>query len=133
MWEGVGEFIHEVLMVSTRQVGQDDIESIRRPQEPAPPGIEDRREVIVTFFDKWKRDTVMASSPNLSEMIVQAGKPTAGVRLEMPKELEDMFTMLNRFGTRLRARHGAGTKRHIKFDDFTGSLFTNIKLPGDDK
>ena len=133
MWEGVGEFIHDVLMVSTRGVGQDDIESIRRPQGPAPPGTGDRKEVIVTFYDKWKRDTVVASSPNLSEMIDQAGRPTAGVRLEIPEELEDTFRMLNRFGTRLRARHGAGTKRHIKFDDFTGSLFTNIKLPGDDK
>ena len=40
--------------------------------------------------------------------------------------------MLSCFGTRLRARHGAGTKRHIKFDDFSGLLFANIKLPGDE-
>ena len=36
-----------------------------------------------------------------------------------------------RFGTRFRARHGAGAKRHIKFDDYEGSLYVNVKLPGD--
>ena len=43
----------------------------------------------------------------------------------------DKFRLLSRFGTRLGARHGEGTKRHIKFDDYSGSLFANIKLPGD--
>lgn len=43
----------------------------------------------------------------------------------------DTFRLLSRFGTRLRARHGAGTKRHIKFDNYSGSLFANIKLPGE--
>ena len=59
------------------------------------------------------------------------GRPTAGIRLEIPEELKDTFRLLARFGTRLRARHGDGTKRHIKFDDFSGTLYTNIKLPGD--
>ena len=49
----------------------------------------------------------------------------------MPAELKDTFRLLTRFGTRLRARHGQGTKHHIKFDDFNGSMFSNIKLPGD--
>ena len=133
MWGEVGEFIHEILRVSTQDVSQDDIEAIRRPLGRAPPGAEDRKEVIVTFFDKWKRDAVTASSSNLSEMVDQTGRPTAGVRLEIPSELDDTFRMLTRFGTRLRARHGVGTKRHIKFDDYTGSLFANVKLPGDDK
>ena len=40
-------------------------------------------------------------------------------------------SILGSYQARLRARHGAGTKRHIKFDDFSASLFTNVKLPGD--
>ena len=28
-------------------------------------------------------------------------------------------------------RHGPGTKCHIKFDDYAGLLFANVKLPGD--
>ena len=37
------------------------------------------------------------------------GKPTAGIRLELPPELLDTVRLLSRFGTRLRARHGVGT------------------------
>lgn len=73
----------------------------------------------------------MTSSSNLASKIDRDGKPTAGIRLEVPPELDGMFRLLSRFGTGLRARHGSGTKRHIQFDDFTGSLYTNIKLPGD--
>ena len=35
-------------MVDTKEVSQDDIESIRRSDDSAPPGVEDRREVVVT-------------------------------------------------------------------------------------
>ena len=90
-----------------------------------------RDEVLVRFVDARKRDLAMVNSVNLADRVNPSGKPTAGIRLEIPAELTDTFRLLARFGTRLRARHGNGTKRHVKFDDFTGSLFTNIKLPGD--
>ena len=131
MWGGVGEFIHDILRVSTEEVGQSDIEDVRRVANIAGMPETERREVLVTFYDKKKRDTVISNSTNLASFVDATGKPTAGVRLEIPKELDDTFRLLSRFGTRLRARHGAGTKRHIKFDDFSGSLYANIKLPGD--
>lgn len=87
--------------------------------------------VLVEFYDKKKRDLVMTSSPNLAGKVDQEGKPTAGIRLEIPTELNDTFRLLTSFGARLRARHGPGTKRHIKFDDYSASLFPNIKLPRD--
>ena len=130
MWEGVGDFIHDTLGVPVDDVGQEDIESVTRVDRGGlPDRIED--EVIVTFYDKKKRDAVMFNSPNLAGCIDAQNGPTAGIRLEIPDELSDTFRLLSRFGTRLRARHGDGTKRHIKFDDFSGSLFANIKLPGD--
>ena len=73
----------------------------------------------------------MASSSNLAGAIDALGKPTAGTRIEVPPQLDDVFRLLSRFWTRLRARHGKGTRRHIKFDDFLGSLYCNVKLPGD--
>ena len=130
--KGVGDFIHDTLMVNTSDVGQDDIEEVRRINDSAPMGAGDRREVVVTFFDRRKRDAVVANSVNLASWTDPAGKPTAGIRLEIPRELEDTFRLLSRFGTRLRARHGVGTKRHIKFDDFSGTLYSNVKLPGDE-
>ena len=50
--------------------------------------------------------------------------------MEVPTELQETFRLLSRFGTRLLARHGEGTRRNIKFDDYSGTLFTNVKLPG---
>ena len=129
IWQGVGDFLHETLAMGEDDIGQEDIESIVRPVGGR--NLVDRREVIVKFYDKQKRDKVVLSSPSLANKIDKEGRPTAGIRLEVPQELDDTFRLLHRFGTRLRARHGVGTKRHIKFDDFCGSLFANIKLPGD--
>ena len=129
LWENVGIFLHETLAIREADLGQEDIELITRVVE----GREQagRKEVMVRFFEKQKRDIVMTSAPALASRIDRDGKPTAGIRLEVPSELSDTFRLLSRFGTRLRARHGAGTKRHIKFDDFCGSMYANVKLPGD--
>ena len=129
LWPGVGEFLHGALAIPEDLVSQEDIESIVRVVGSR--GQPDRKEAIVTFFDKQQRDLVVSNSPSLANKIDRDGRPTAGIRMEVPPELEDTFRLLHRFGARLRARHGAGTKRHIKFDDFEGSLYTNIKLPGD--
>lgn len=130
LWEGVGDFVHDALCVSTTDIGQDDIKSVSRVIYTASGG-QDRLEVLVTFFDRNKRDLVVTHATNLSGRVDSEGRPTAGIRLEIPRQLDDTFRLLSRFGTRLRARHGVGTKRHIKFNDFAGSLYTNVKLPGD--
>ena len=130
LWGEAGEFLHTQLAMSTNDVGQDDVEDVRRVVgERMVEGVHD--EVVVVFKDQRKRDLAMASSVNLARFIDQAGRPTAGTRLEVPEELADTFRLLARFGTRLRARHGAGTKRHVKFDDYKGSMYINIKLPDD--
>ena len=130
IWGNVGDFIHDVLRVPHGDVKQDNIVAVERVRgEVTVEGINDQ--VIVVFADKKERDLVLANSVHLASCVDRAGKPTAGTRLEIPIELRGTFRLLARFGTRLRARHGAGTKRHIKFDDYRGSLYTNIKLPGD--
>ena len=130
LWGEVGEFLHGLLQIPEENMNQDDIEAITRVGRPDLAG-NIHNEVIVKFFDKRKRDDVFANASYLSTAIDKEGTPTAGLRLEVPRELEDTFRLLSRFGTRLRARHGRGTKRHVKFDDFCGSLYANIKLPGD--
>lgn len=130
MWGDVGEFLHGPLGISEDEFGQDNIESVRQAPLTTTVGLVHDK-VIVTFVDKKKRDLVMVSSSNLAGAVDQSGKPTAGTRMEIPEELADTFRLLSRFGTRLRARHGNGTRRHIKFDDFKGSLYCNIKLTGD--
>ena len=129
LWGEAGEFLHNQLAISTNDVGQDDVEDARRVVGERLPGIRD--EAIVVFKDPRKRDLAMVSSVNLAKYTDANGRPTAGTWLEVPDELGDTFRLLSRFGTHLRARHGQGTKRHIKFDDYQGSLYANIKLPGD--
>ena len=129
IWAAVGDFLHDKMGISQTDVGQDDIEAISKAPGSEAQGVTE--EVLVTFYEKKKRDLVMSSSPGLADCVNQDGKPNAGIRLEVPPELMDTFRLLTRFGARLRARHGPGTKRHIKFDDYVGSMFANIKLPGD--
>ena len=131
-WKGVGEFIHDVLRIPEEEMSQNDnIESVVTiPEQRAPLG-NINAEVLITFFCPRKQDLILSHAPNLATFIDSAGRPTAGICLEIPPELNRTFRMLTRFGTQLRARHGEGTKRHIKFDEYEASLFINVKLPGD--
>ena len=131
LWKGVGEFLHSALGIPESDIGPEDIEEVVALPEHKYTAGNISKEALVTFFCPRKRDIVVSSSPNLSNLM-ENGVPTAGLRLEIPEELMGQFRLLSRFGTRLRARHGAGTKRHVKFDDVDGSLFMNIKLPGDE-
>lgn len=78
------------------------------------------------------KEGLVSKSPKLTARTDANGRPTAGLHLVIPEELLGQFRILSRFGTRLRARHGLGTRRHIKFEDMDQSLFMNIKLPGDE-
>ena len=111
IWGNVGEFLHETLRIPENELGQEDIEMITSTKIDA---LQDRvrDEVCVRFFDK--RDIVFSNANNLSGSCNTKGRPTAGIRLEIPKELMDTFRLLARFGTRLRARHGEGTKRLLR-------------------
>ena len=132
LWKGVGEFIHTALGVPEADLGPDDIEDVVAIPDPDYTVGNLNKEALVTFFCPRKRDMLLSRSPNLAARTDASGRPTAGLRLEIPDELVGQFKILSRFGTRLRARHGLGTKRHIKFEDLDGSLFMNIKLPGDE-
>ena len=132
LWKGVGEFIHTALGIPEDELGPEDIEDVVAIPEPEYAAGNLSKEALVTFFCPRKRDMLLTKSPNLASRIDSDGRPTAGLRLEIPDELMKQFRILSRFGTRLRARHGLGTKRHIKFEDMDASLFMNIKLPGDD-
>ena len=131
LWKGVGKFLHKALGIPESEIGPEDIEDVVAIPEPKFTAGNLNKEALVTFFCPRKRDIVVSNSPNLSNLM-DNGIPTAGFRLEIPEELMNQFRLLSRFGTRLRARHGAGTKRRVKFDYMDGSLYMNIKLPGDE-
>ena len=112
LWNGVGEFIHTTLGNSEEEICQEDIEAIVAVLYARVAVGMVNSEATVTFFCQRKRDTVMSKVSYLSSYVDEAGRPTAGVRLEVPPELDDTFRLLSRLGTRLRARHGEGTRRH---------------------
>ena len=131
LWAAVGDFLQDKLLLTDDLIKQTDIESIRVAENPIA-AANVFVEVIVTFYNIEKRDLVMRNATNLAGQVDSNGAPSAGLRLEVPPELVDTFRLLSRFGTRLRARHWEGTKRHIKFDDFGAGLYAVVKLPGDD-
>lgn len=92
-----------------------------------------RNEIIVLFSSISIRDTVVGASGKLASFVDNAGKPTAGIRMEVSPALRTTFSALYKFGQHLRTRHGAQTRKHVKFDDLEKTLFLNIKLPGDEK
>ena len=106
------------------------IDDISRAAEPSGPGARD--EVLVRFRDSASRDRVMGCAAKLAPFIDAEGKPTAGLRIEVPLHLRPTFKLLFRYGQTLRTRHGPGTRRHVKFDDHLRSLYLNVKLPGDE-
>ena len=129
IWRCTGIFLRETLALEA--LTENKIEEISRPRFPSGFGVQD--EVLIRFADNEIRDSVLGQSGKLADKFNAEGKPTAGIRLEITKNLIPVFKTLEKFGQQLRARHGQGTRRHVKFDDIDQTLYLNIKLPGDIK
>ena len=129
LWESVGVFMSSNLCLPN--VKENMIESVSRPLIPS--GAAAKDEVLVVFKDSDTRDAVMGASAKLADFIDPNGKPTAGLRIEVPRNLRGAFSALFKFGQLLRVRHGEGTRKHVKFDDLDRTLYLNVKLPGDER
>ena len=129
IWRSAWSFIQVKLSLTT--IGEDRIESISRPEIPSGRAVVD--EATVTFKEIGVRYSAVGASSKLSQFVDTNGRPTAGIRMEVPRKLRTAFTSLFRFGQQLRGRHGEGTRKHVKFNDATKSLYLKIKLPGDEE
>lgn len=128
VWKSTGDFLHVLLGLPS--IGEDKIANISRPTMRSGFGVID--EAVVLFKEIDTRDSVIGAASKLSGRINELGKPTAGIRLEIPASLRVDFNTLRKFGLLLKKRHGQGTKHHVKFDDGTKSLFLNVRLPDDE-
>lgn len=128
LWASTGAFIGNTLGFGNA-VGQDLIETVERAEIPSGQGVKD--EVLVRFRSTDTRDSIIGASSKLSSHVDPDGRPTAGIRLEIPANLRGIFRTLRRYGNQVRARHGPGTRSHIKFNDEDRTLFLNVRLPGD--
>lgn len=129
LWQSTGIFLGSNLGLEGK-LDRTSIEEVSRVSLPSGPGVRD--EVLVRFKDAVLRDTVMSSASKLAPFVDAEGRATAGMRLEVPPKLQQSFRVLFKYGQNLRARHGAGTRRHVKFCDTERNLFLNVKLPGDE-
>ena len=129
LWHSAGVFLGTTLGLEGKIDGKA-IQSVKRVAIPSGPGVTD--EALVVFSETVTRDQVMGSAARLAPFMDQNGRATAGMRMEVPPRLQQGFRILFKYGQQLRARHGAGTRRHVKFCDLERSLYLNIKLPGDE-
>ena len=128
LWHSAGIFLGTNLGLKGK-LDKDSIKSISRVDVPSGPGV--REEALVVFVSNGVRDLVMGSAAKLGPFVDSEGKPTAGMRIEVPAHLQREFRVLFKYGQNLRSRHGVGTRRHVKFDDLDSTLYLNAKLPGD--
>ena len=128
LWTAAGIFLGTKLGMKGK-LNKTMIEAISRVEIQSGPGV--KSEALVRFVDNNTRDLVMGAAAMLAPYVNAEGKPTAGIRIEVPSHLRGDFRLLFKFGQILRTRHGKGTRRHVKFDDALGCLFLNLKLPGD--
>lgn len=129
LWAATGDFLKKKLELQ-HTLRDDMVEAVSRVEIPSGPGAID--EVCVLFAEAQYRDLVTGAASKLSTFVDPDGKPTAGIRIEVPTRLLPTFRILFKFGQGLRSRHGPGTRRHVKFDDAERTLFLNVKLPGDE-
>ena len=129
LWKATGTFLVSNLGLEGK-IDNDSVEDVSRVQLPSGPGVTD--EVLVRFRTAVLRDLVMGSASRLGTFIDRDGRATAGMRMEVPTKLQQSFRVLFKYGSNLRARHGPGTRRHVKFCDTDHTLYLNVKLPGDD-
>ena len=129
MWTSVGNFLKGNLGLEA-QLRDGMVESVSRVVIPSGPGV--TSEALVVFSDSNVRDMVLGTAAKLGPFRDHSGKPTAGMRMEVPPTLQQDFRILFRYGQNLRTRHGIGTRRHVKFDDLAKGLYLNVKLPGDE-
>ena len=87
-------------------------------------------EILVSFEDAAERDYYFSRARNLATYRDESGNPTAGVRMDIPPHLMATFRLLNDHGFDIKKAHGKETRKYVKFDDIRGSLYLEIKLPG---
>ena len=103
------------------------IQTVERIKRSRPGGIYD--EVKVTFGEAVDRDSVAYKGNMLSEFVDKDGRPTAGIRLDIPDYLAGDFKTLTDYGIRMRHLHGKTTRRYIKYDEDNYTIYLELRLP----
>ena len=79
----VTDFIKNALMIDPKMIEEIPIESVKRVRNS--PEAQSYSEVAVTFTLTADRDLVASRSRNLAGYTDQAGRPTAGIKMDIPQ------------------------------------------------
>ena len=121
--EAVSDFCYNALLLPVNS--NLGIESVARVRS-SPRG-QSFMEVVVVFEENYYRDKVLACGPKLAGYRDDDGRPTCGLRLQIPGHLMSQFKTLESFAFSKKRDFNGRIKKHIKFDDASGGLFIQMK------
>ena len=128
MQQSVVDFCHNALMLP--QSSSLGIESVARVRSS--PRSQSFMEVMVLFEENYYRDRILGCGPKLANYRDEDGKPTCGLRLQIPGHLMSQFKALENFAFTKKRDFNGRIKKHIKFDDVNSCLFLQMKHFEDD-
>ena len=110
-------------------VGTEEVEHVRKVRLRR--GKQNQNEVVVLFSDVEARDRTVSYARNLAPFVDKEGKPTAGVRFDIPDHLTGVHKTLLQYGHALWAKHAKNPnfRRNIRFDDTEKTFCIDIKFP----
>ena len=121
------DFLTNKLRIPTGNLTKDDFKYLRRIKMTRRSKITDK--VLVSFTSVRARDLVQSYARNLGQWTDDKGKPTAGIRMEIPDKLIGDHKALEQYGHAMKEKHKEGFKRHIKIDDARQCLYMDVYIP----
>ena len=123
-------FLEEKLRIPSGDIREDDVESIRRVRVGRDK--KNMNEVTVLFIDIDTRDRINSYARNLGLFVDPTGKPTAGIRFDIPDHLASVHRTLLQYPHAMWTKYKKSKdfKRNIRFDDVGRTFCLDIKFPG---
>ena len=121
------DFLTNKLKIPSGTLTKEDFKFPRRIKSTRRSNITD--EVLVSFASVRARDLVQSYARNLEQWTDDKGKPTAGLRMEIPDRLLGDHKALEQYGHAMKLKHKDGFRRHIKMDDSGLCLYMDVYLP----
>ena len=127
--KSLADFCIVKLRIPSEDVNDEDVEQIRRVRLRR--GKPNLGEVIVLFADLDTRDRIASFARNLGMFVDPTGKPTAGIRYDIPDHLAGVHRTLLQYGHALWTKYKKDPefKRNIRFDDVQMTYCLDVKLP----
>ena len=123
------DFLKNALLIPEDEIDNLGIEAAERTRTRSLINSDIHMEVRVTMADPDSRDYVASKGRLLATYVNSEGRPTAGIRMEVPEFLASDFKTLEQYGRRMRRMHGTATRKYIKYDDGNWGLIMELKLP----